>query len=252
MPRVAEIPLIEPSRAAVTRAPLAPAWCAACGQATGGRPCTNRWCRRSDRGWSVVHSVGFHQGAFRRAIVGYKYGGQMQTGPILAGVLARHLRDHQAWFEEYDLLTDVPSFLGAGARRTWSPVGRIVSDLRSMLRADWDVQPDLVVKVEETEPMSGLSRWARTRVAEGPLRQALHLGRINVAGARILVVDDVFTEGSTLREVARVLRAGGADEVAGLVLARPPRRGLAPAGASATGGVAPGGCFREGPRPVPG
>ena len=39
---------------------------------------------------------------------------------------------------------------------------------------------------------------------------------------RILVIDDVFTEGSTLREVARVLVRSGADEVAGLTLARQP------------------------------
>ena len=41
------------------------------------------------------------------------------------------------------------------------------------------------------------------------------------ASARILVIDDVLTEGSTLREVARALRGAGAREVAGLVLARP-------------------------------
>jgi predicted amidophosphoribosyltransferase len=42
-----------------------------------------------------------------------------------------------------------------------------------------------------------------------------------VAGARVLVLDDVLTDGSTLREVARVLRRAGAREVAGLILARP-------------------------------
>jgi predicted amidophosphoribosyltransferase len=36
------------------------------------------------------------------------------------------------------------------------------------------------------------------------------------------VFDDVFTEGSTLREVARALLMAGAEEVAGVVLARQP------------------------------
>jgi predicted amidophosphoribosyltransferase len=49
-----------------------------------------------------------------------------------------------------------------------------------------------------------------------------------VAGARILVLDDVLTEGSTLREVARALRHAGAREVAGLVLARPAWRDRSP------------------------
>ena len=63
----------------------------------------------------------------------------------------------------------------------------------------------------------------RRAVAEGSLRRALRVvAPRQVAGARILVVDDVFTEGSTLREVARTLLMVGAEEVAGLVLARQP------------------------------
>jgi predicted amidophosphoribosyltransferase len=174
----------------------------------------------------VVHSVDVYRGGLRRAIVEYKYGHQLDWAPRLASVLAGFIRDHHPWFEEYDLLTGMPAFLGAGARRTWSPVGRMVADLAPLLGPGWAVRPDLVVKTAETESMSGRSRWERTRIAEGPLRRALSLGGTDLSGARILVVDDVFTEGSTLREVARVLRAGGAEEVAGVVLARPPLGGL--------------------------
>jgi competence protein ComFC len=55
------------------------------------------------------------------------------------------------------------------------------------------------------------------------LRQSLRVPDPGaVAGCRILVIDDVFTEGSTLREVARALLLSGAHEVAGLALARQP------------------------------
>jgi predicted amidophosphoribosyltransferase len=170
--------------------------------------------------------VDVYRGGLRRAIVGYKYGRQLGWAPRLAAVLAGFIRAHHPWFEEYDLVTGMPAYLGSGARRTWSPVGRMVADLAPMLGPGWDVRPDLVVKTAETEPMSGRGRWERTRIAEGPLRRALSLGGTDLSGARILVVDDVFTEGSTLREVARVLRAGGAEEVAGVVLARPPLGGI--------------------------
>jgi predicted amidophosphoribosyltransferase len=73
--------------------------------------------------------------------------------------------------------------------------------------------------------MQGRPSEARRAIASGKLRQALYVPSPGfVAGARILVIDDVLTEGSTLREVARVLRRAGALEVAGLVLARPPWR----------------------------
>jgi ComF family protein len=53
------------------------------------------------------------------------------------------------------------------------------------------------------------------------IRGAFAVGRrANVAGKRILLVDDVMTTGSTAGEAARVLRAAGAAAVAVAVLAR--------------------------------
>lgn len=70
--------------------------------------------------------------------------------------------------------------------------------------------------------MQGRPWTDRQAIASGPLRRSLVVtAPAAVAGARVLVLDDVLTEGSTLREVARALRGAGAREVAGLVLARP-------------------------------
>jgi predicted amidophosphoribosyltransferase len=54
------------------------------------------------------------------------------------------------------------------------------------------------------------------------IRRALRIPNPSLTrGKRILVVDDVFTEGLNLNEVARALRKdGGAKEVCGLTLAR--------------------------------
>ena len=98
------------------------------------------------------------------------------------------------------------------------------------MEGEWSVERSLIVKLSETPPMQGLEWAARQTLAKSVLRASLAVpdgvGRV-VDGARVLVPDDVMAEGSTLREVSRVLRHAGADEVAGLVLARPrwsPRR----------------------------
>lgn len=44
-----------------------------------------------------------------------------------------------------------------------------------------------------------------------------------IKGATVLLVDDVFTSGSQLQHVARRLKASGAADVRGLVLARVPQ-----------------------------
>jgi hypoxanthine-guanine phosphoribosyltransferase len=51
----------------------------------------------------------------------------------------------------------------------------------------------------------------------------------------VLVLDDVFTEGGTMQQVAEVLRRMGASDVAGLVLARPVWQPAPPGGDAGRG-----------------
>ena len=206
--------------------------CAVCGLALDASPgrCPNPLCHRADRGFSVVFHVGPYAGAMRHALLRYKYKRELWWSKIFARGVADFLHGRPTWFEEFDLILGVPAYTGSGSRRGWDPVDGILDELRPLVEPSWDVARDVVVKTSETPPMQRLPRSQRRRCAEGALRRSLVVARPGeVAGARVLLFDDVMTEGSTLREVARALRAAGAAEVAGLVLARLPWSPLPPA-----------------------
>ncbi|HWE57811.1 MAG TPA: hypothetical protein VG435_20075 [Acidimicrobiales bacterium] len=199
-------------------------YCPACGQrwAPGGY-CPNRWCSRIGRAWSVTFAVDVHHGALRQAIFRYKYRGEKSLAPILAGLLVNHLETRTAWFEEFGLITAVPGFTGPGAHRDWDPVGTLLIELGRRLGPAWSVVPGLVTKTAETPGMAGRSWTERQAIAQGPLRRSLVAAPdLDLTGASVLLLDDVLTEGSTLIEVAAVLRRAGASDVAGLVLTRQP------------------------------
>jgi predicted amidophosphoribosyltransferase len=90
----------------------------------------------------------------------------------------------------------------------------------------WPFAYDVIKKTAATEPMVGHTWRQRKTIAEGQLRAALNVTMpASVKGKRILIVDDVFTEGFTIREVARSLVLAGAVEVSEVVLAREPWKG---------------------------
>jgi predicted amidophosphoribosyltransferase len=144
----------------------------------------------------------------------------------LARLLVGYLDDNMPWFDGYDVVTSVPVYTGPGARRSWDHLALILDAASRLAGSRWPFEVGLISKLAETTPMAGLGLGRRRACAEGPLRQSLVVeDSLRVARRRILVVDDVFTEGSTLREVARALLLSGAVEVAGLALARQPWTG---------------------------
>jgi predicted amidophosphoribosyltransferase len=200
--------------------------CQVCGVALQGlRSCPNYWCGRTDRGWDLVWAVGAHEGSLQRAIAALKYGdgdGRRWVWP-LADLLAAFLLDHLPDFDDVDVVVPVPSNIGARRREdhvalVLAAAGRAIGDL-------WELRPALA-KSHETTRLAGAPNAAIRRLrAAVEIRPALTVTDPGaVEERRVLAVDDVFTDGSTLREVAIALRRAGACAVSGLVLARQPVR----------------------------
>lgn len=170
----------------------------------------------------MVFPLSVHAGELRGAISRYKYRGERWFADVFASMIADYLDERATWFEEFGTITSVPAFVGTGVAREWDPAGLILERLSGHLGPGWRVAPGVLVKTMWTPRMQGRSWWDRQLIARGPLREALTVADPPaVEGERMLVLDDVLTEGSTMREVAQCLLEAGAAEVAGLVLARP-------------------------------
>ena len=153
-----------------------------------------------------------------------KYEGKKGWRTIFARVLVGFLDAQPDIFEDFDLIVASPTFIGD---RPYDHTREVI------LAADWEAEgawpfddgdPPAIVKSTATPSMAGKTWQQRRQIAEGPLRGALCVPRpARTQGKSILVYDDVFTDGSTLDEVARCLRAdGGAQWVCGVTLTRQP------------------------------
>ena len=203
-------------------APVAARACPVCGQALTADcgPCPNVVCGSDDRPFASVRAVCAHADEMWRAVVRLKYDEERGWAPILGRILVGFLEEHRADFEDYDLITPSANYVGPGAKRSWDHL-RLILEAAQVEGPAWPFAYDLIVKTAPTDRFFGKSPRERSEIAQGPLRAALSVPDPDrVAGRRILVFDDVYSEGFTIREMARALVGAGAAEVSGIVLAR--------------------------------
>lgn len=168
-------------------------------------------CRTRDPHYSQVWAAYAYTPPLQDAIALFKYRGKVALADSLGALLAQTVPQNLAT----DLLMPVPLHPNRLRHREFN---------QSLLLAD-RVSPILqrpvsyrnLVRIIDTDPQITLPRSARLR----NLRKAFALrAPQDVVGKRILLVDDVFTTGTTVNECARVLLEAGALEVAVLALAR--------------------------------
>ncbi len=197
--------------------------CNVCDQALlSSGVCANSWCRRNDRYFDYIYAISMHTGRLKAAIAEYKYDGQKMWAAIFGRVLVGYLDSRETWFEDFDVIIPSPTFIGG--RRTWDHIDEIVRQAQVEDGGRWPFnRTGLIVKTGDTESLVKKSRSERQRICEEQLRSVLRVPTPGlVKGRDILVIDDVFTDGSTLREIARALKLAGSGRVAQVTLARAP------------------------------
>ena len=175
---------------------------------------THGRCRRLG-GMDGLISVFDYQGMMRRMVKTYKY----KYVSDLTGVLTELI-------QSFADLTPI-------AKKSWLVVGVPLHSRRERWRgfnqarelgrgvaADfgWTFAEGVINRTRYTQPQMTLSGEERRQSLQG----AFSLGKQGdlARNASIVLIDDVWTTGATMRECTRVLKQGGASEVWGLTLAR--------------------------------
>lgn len=141
-----------------------------------------------------------------------KYGRKPGMARHMAALMARHA----GRFPEA-LLVPVPLHRWRIWQRGFNQSLLLAREISSITKQD--VEAAAVVRRKRTQPLGGLSRFARSKEMRGAFaveKQA----RERVQGRHILLVDDVYTTGSTTNAVATILKRAGATKVHVLAWAR--------------------------------
>ena len=197
--------------------PIDSPFCSKCGRPFISRQGENHacWeCLVEQRYFRKARAFGLYDGALMEAIHRLKYGRHTSLAQPLSALLRETF--FQCWdVTTVDLLVPVPLHLRRLRQRgfnqayllirRWAKQDGIAIDGLTLSRSRW------------TEPQTALSRKERKKNIKG----AFAVKRPEtIRGKQIVLVDDVYTTGSTVNECARVLMKAGAALVDVLTLAR--------------------------------
>jgi predicted amidophosphoribosyltransferase len=190
--------------------------------------CGNPICNWSvdDRFFEYVWAISMRTGQMKWAISRYKYDLKIGWAAIFGRILVGFLNENTTDSEQFDLIIPSPTFVGGDGGREFDHIAGIVNAAHVEEPLKWPFEFGVIEKTKPTERLVGHSWRERKEIAEGQLRDSLVVpDDSRVKGRTVLVVDDVFTEGFTIREVARALKHAGAANVCEVVLAREPWKG---------------------------
>ena len=171
-------------------------------------------CLLKKRHIKTSRSLGVYESILHDAIHAFKYGGNLTLGERLGRLMAEH--DYPSFrIRDYSLILPVPLHPRRLRQRGFNQSVILAREISRRHGVAMDFRT--LRRIVDTESQAGLKKEER----RSNIRQAFCTADPErVRGQNILLVDDVYTTGSTLGECAKTLLKGGAEAVGALTLAR--------------------------------
>ncbi len=176
-------------------------------------------CQKLEPPYAKASAYGSYEGGLRELIQLLKYQRVRPAASVLGRMLAEAIDDLQPFFAADPIVIPVPLHHRKLRERGFNQSETIASAAVKLLQARFSLQlkPDLLERRRQTQSQTGLSRHQRRENMRGAF---VLTEREQIKGRDVLLIDDVFTTGTTVSECARVLRRAGASKVYVATVAR--------------------------------
>lgn len=165
-----------------------------------------RDCARVSRGYEQGKSVWTHTGSVPRAIYQFKFHNKRYHAKLFAGEMARL---HGEWIYKCNVEVIVPVPLHSARRRKrgFNQAELLARELGKRMRIPVDAK--MVYRIRNTKPQKQLDGRERQENLKG----AFTVSRRRRYPKNVLLVDDIYTTGSTVHRISGLLKKAGVQKV---------------------------------------
>ena len=192
---------------------LKPPWCQICGLPGWSAVCAD--CDEHPPSFRSLRAIAFYEPTLREAVHLMKYEKKEVISKHLIQLLQAHLPEDLG-STDYDFLLPIPLHTNRLRQRGFNQAEQIAQGVAQV----WDVpvRTDVLFRIRDTIPLSSLeSHEERMKNIAGAFEVR---SQDSIQSRKILLIDDIFTTGTTTNEALKALQVASPDCVDVLTLTR--------------------------------
>lgn len=164
----------------------------------------------------VLIASGYYEGVLRDIIFSLKYKKLTSAKSSLKYIIKSHLNKNTKDALKKFIIIPIPLYSSKERERGFNQA-RLISEILSEI-AGTNILLNNLVRIKDTKPQVDMK--SHKERGENIQNAFIVTNKESIKGKNIILVDDVFTSGSTMREAVSTLKKTGAKKIVGFVVAK--------------------------------
>lgn len=194
--------------------------CMCCGRPVGGGDVEYCFdCAKRSRSYAGGIALGVYEGALKDSILRFKFKGREEYAEFYADMFVKRCQKQLARFRA-DVMLPVPMHKRKERKRGYNQAESLTRELSA--RTGIPTAGDILFRTRYTAPQKDLNDVARLQnllKAFAVNETALSKWKKDHPFQRVILVDDIYTTGSTMEACASLLKRAGAEAVMPVTIA---------------------------------
>ena len=156
-----------------------------------------------------------YEGLIRKKLIDYKFNEKAYLYKTFGKIILKKEKIYR-FLEFYDIIIPVPMHKTKKAKRGYNQTELIAKYISKNIKKIQCVD-NVLIKVKNTLPQSSLNKKDRFKNIKNAYKIQ---NKETINNKKILVFDDIYTTGNTVRECSKILKQNGAKEIGILTIAK--------------------------------